>query len=68
MVEDKKIKCLAESWGADFFGVADLSSAQDAIVEQGGAMLAGYPRAVSIGIALIDSIVDQLPQRAEHCP
>jgi epoxyqueuosine reductase QueG len=66
MGRDARIKNLAESWGADFIGVADLSPARDAILEQGGAMVAEYPRAVSIGIALIDSIVDQLPQRTER--
>ncbi|NQU29917.1 MAG: epoxyqueuosine reductase, partial [Anaerolineae bacterium] len=65
MAPDNNIERLAENWGADFFGVADLSPARDAILEQGGALIAEYPRAISIGIALIDTIVDQLPQRAE---
>ncbi len=46
--------------GASFFGVAELDAAREAIVDQGGAFLAAYPRAVSIGIALNDGIVDQL--------
>jgi len=58
-----KIKEIAETWGADFFGVSDLSLAHDAILEQGGPVLAAYPRAISVGIALLHTIVDQLPQR-----
>ena len=61
-----RIKHLAESCGADFFGVADLSPARDAILAQGGPVIAEYPRAISIGIALPHSIVDQLPRRAER--
>ncbi|MEN6329871.1 MAG: 4Fe-4S double cluster binding domain-containing protein [Methanobacteriaceae archaeon] len=52
--------------GADFFGVADLSLAQDTIIEQGGEGVSSYPRAISIGIRLIDTIVDQLPQGFER--
>lgn len=59
------IKNLALELGADFFGIADLSLARKAILEQGGSVVAGYPRAISIGIALLHPIVDQLPRRAE---
>jgi len=62
----ERLKEVAENSGVDFFGVADLSSAHDAILEQGGAGVANFPRAISIGIGLIDSIVDQLPQRTER--
>lgn len=55
---------LAEAAGADFFGIADLSIAKEAIVEQGGPLLARYPRAISIGLGLPHSIVDQLPNRS----
>jgi epoxyqueuosine reductase len=63
---DNVIRESAEAWGADWFGVADLSPAHDAILAQGGPAVAGYPRAVSLGIALLHPIVDQLPQRAER--
>ncbi len=55
----------AEDLGTDFFGIADLSLAHQFVLEQGGPVIAEYPRAISIGIALLDSIVDQLPKRAE---
>ncbi len=61
-----QIKDISIQWGADFNGVADLSLAQDAILEQGGPVIAAYPRAISLGIALLHSIVDQLPNREER--
>jgi epoxyqueuosine reductase QueG len=51
--------------GARFFGVADVTVAREFIVEQGGEFLAAYPRALSVGIALNDGIVDQLPCHKE---
>jgi epoxyqueuosine reductase len=51
--------------GARFFGVADLTEALEPIVEQGGDFLAAFPRAISLGIALNDSIVDQLFRHKE---
>jgi epoxyqueuosine reductase len=60
---DRKVRKIVESWGADFFGVADLSAAYAAILAQGGPVVADYPRAISVGIALMHPIIDQLPQR-----
>jgi epoxyqueuosine reductase QueG len=57
------IRELILSAGADFFGVADLARARDAILEQGGELVAQFPRAIAIGIALPHSIIDLLPQR-----
>ena len=57
------IKSLAESLGADYFGIADLKPAQKFILEQGGPGIAKYPTGISIGIALLDSLVDLLPDR-----
>jgi epoxyqueuosine reductase len=61
-----QIRNSAQRWGADFFGVADLSPAQSFILAQGGPRIAQYQRAISLGIALPHSIVDRLPQRAER--
>ena len=63
---DKRITDLRQEFGLDFFGVADLAPARDAILEQGGPEIAEYPRSISLGIALLDSVVDQLPRRAER--
>lgn len=61
-----KMQAISEIWGADFFGVADLSPAQDAVAAQGGPMAATYPRAISVGMALPHTVVDQLPHRAQQ--
>jgi len=63
MTLDGTIRELAQTMGADFFGVADLSPAHGAILDQGGPAIAEFPRAISVGIALLHPIVDQLPQR-----
>lgn len=62
LYEELKKTALEE---ADFFGVADLRPARDAILEQGGYIVADYPLAVSIGIRLLDPIVDMLPGRSD---
>ena len=66
MTPTHKMRDIADGMGADFFAVSDLSPAREAIMEQGGPALAEFPRAISIGIALLNPIVDQLPQRAER--
>lgn len=58
-----KIRIMAEHEGADFFGIADLSSVKDTIIEQGSPFVADYPKAISIGIRLPDTIVDALKDR-----
>jgi len=58
---DEQIRSLAPPLEVDYFGVADLSSAHDFILAQGGERVAKYPRAVTIGMRLQDSLVDLLP-------
>jgi epoxyqueuosine reductase len=65
MILDDSVRSFAEECGADLFGVADLSIAHDFILSRGGEDVASYPRAISIGIALLHTIVDQLPRRDE---
>lgn len=55
----------ATDWGARFFGVANLAVAKETIVEQGGEFLSVFPRAILVGIAMNDEIVNQLPQHQE---
>jgi epoxyqueuosine reductase len=62
---DKRISILAKSLGADFLGVADLSAARDFIEWQGGKRMTGYPRAVVVGIRLLDTLVDLLPEHED---
>jgi epoxyqueuosine reductase QueG len=62
---ENRIQELADSLGADYCGIADLTLAQTFVTEQGGTMVAGYPRAVVIGIRLLDTLVDLLPDRED---
>jgi epoxyqueuosine reductase len=63
---DERLDEFAREQGADFFGVADITPAEEFIKNQGGDLVSGYPRAVSLGIILLNAIVDQLPQRFER--
>jgi epoxyqueuosine reductase QueG len=57
---DARLRREAFALGVDFFGVADLAPARDAISMQGGDLVAQFPRALSIGVAMPTTIVDQL--------
>lgn len=57
---------LARDLGADFCGIADLTPARGFIAEQGGEVMAAYPRAISVGVELPHAIVDRLPDRADR--
>lgn len=56
---------LVKDQGVDFFGVADLAPAHDAILRQGGPAIASFPRSLSFGLALRSEIVERLPGRAD---
>ncbi len=49
---DRQLQILQPPSGADYFGVADLTSARDCIPAQGGEWVARYPRGIVIGIEL----------------
>jgi epoxyqueuosine reductase QueG len=55
-----ELERIAEGQGADFFGVADLAIAQNFVCNQGGEYLGKFPRATSIGIRLLDAVVNEL--------
>jgi epoxyqueuosine reductase QueG len=63
---ESSLLTLAETMGVDFYGVADLALAHDAILQQGGQTIAEFPRAISVGIGLLHPIVDQLPQHEDR--
>lgn len=63
---ENQLQDLATADGADYFGIADLSSARKAILEQGGEEIATYSRSISIGIALFHPIVNQLSRPIER--
>jgi epoxyqueuosine reductase QueG len=62
----QRISDLTASAQCDFLGIADLAIARAFIKDQGGDVVAGFPKAISIGIALPRAIVDQLPNRADR--
>lgn len=61
-----QIEEIAETWGIDFYGAADLAPAHDEILAQGGPVTAAYPGAISVGIKLLNTIVDQLPNKSDR--
>ncbi len=63
---DPDLREIAHKKGADLYGVADLSPAHDFIKDQGGDEVDSYPRGISLGIRIMDSIVDQLPHREDR--
>ena len=63
---DGELRHVKTDLGVDYFGIADLSMAREAILAQGGERVAKYPVAISTGLTLPHAIVDQLPNRAER--
>jgi len=62
---DAKIRAMRRIWVQDFFGVADLAPAHDFISCRRRINLAQYPKAISIGIALLNTIVEHFPWKGE---
>lgn len=60
-----ELKSLAKALGIDFFGVADITGAHDFVMTQGGEHIASYPRAVTLGMGLLDAVVDELYRHEE---
>lgn len=50
--EDIIRKTIEERCEDYFLGIADLSLAEEAVIQQYGSLFYGYPRAISIGITL----------------
>jgi len=55
-----ELERMAKELGADLFGVADLTIAQDFVCKQGGEHLRKFSKAISTGIRLLDAVVDEL--------
>ena len=65
MDPDADLPVQARALGADYYGVADLTGARDFVRAHGGDRVARYPRAVVMGIRLLDTLVDLLPERED---
>ena len=63
---DERLDEFSRHLGADYYGVADITGADNFIMEQGGINVKEYPRAISLGITLLDTIINQLPRRFER--
>ena len=63
---DVTLRELALGLGADFYGVADLAPAYEAILAQGGPTIARYPRSVTVGIALMHPVVDAIADHGDR--
>ena len=63
----KELEEYARNLGVDIFGVADLTVNQvnSFILRQGGEHISSFPKGISIGIRLLDSVVDQLYRHEE---
>ena len=55
-----RLQAQAENELLNYFGVADLTPVMDYVCIQGGKFLTKFPRAISIGIDLLDEVLDQL--------
>lgn len=56
---------LSKEQGLDLFGVADLTEANNYIYRVGGDLISSFPRAISLGIKQINSVVDELHRHEE---
>lgn len=59
----EKMPRLVRRLGGDFYGVADLTAVKEEVIRQGGEEVSEYPRAISVGVKLMHTIVDRLPDR-----
>jgi epoxyqueuosine reductase len=64
-VLNNAVKNMLKPHYIDYLGFADLSAYQTELVKFGGNIVKGYKNGISIGLAIPDSIVDFLPERAD---
>ena len=61
-----KIRKILKPQYVDYIGFADIRSYKKELIEYGGSIVENYDSAISIGIAIPDSIVDFLPYRSDN--
>ena len=62
---EDELRRVAEKAGVDLFGVGDLTKASSFLGAQGGDYIAKFPRGISVGIRLLDAVVDELFRHQE---
>ncbi|NPV89189.1 MAG: epoxyqueuosine reductase [Firmicutes bacterium] len=62
----KQLRKSAEDWGADRFGVADISEAMPYLIHEFGDYLRGMDRAVSMAVCFPREVLDQLAAGPSH--
>jgi epoxyqueuosine reductase QueG len=62
---NNSIRNMLKPYYIDFLGFANLNAYQTELVKFGGNIVKGYNSGISIGLAIPDSIVDFLPERAD---
>jgi epoxyqueuosine reductase len=62
---NQKIKSILQPHYVDYIGFADVTAYQNELVAFGGNIVRGYLNGISLGLAIPDSIVDFLPERAD---
>ncbi|MDH7480153.1 MAG: 4Fe-4S double cluster binding domain-containing protein [Syntrophomonadaceae bacterium] len=62
----EKLQEMATSWGADLFGVADLSEAMPYLLKEFGVYLQGLNRAISMAVCFPREVIDQLTEGPTH--
>jgi epoxyqueuosine reductase len=63
---ETRLKEISAEGMANYFGIADLGPAKEAILLQGGEWLRPYDRAVVVGVRMFDDLVDKLPERSNR--
>jgi len=66
MKMNNKIRKILKSQFVDYIGFADIRLYKKELIEYGGSIVENYDSAISIGIAIPDSIVDFLPYRKDN--
>ncbi len=62
---NEELKKLAGNHMVTYFGVADLSAIEHSVIDQAGVGIGNYPYCITMGVALPNEIVDQLPYREQ---
>lgn len=66
MYMNEELYKLSRDHMISYFGVADLSTVDHSIIDQGGTGIGDYPYCITMGIVLPDEVVNRLPYREQY--